>query len=390
MSHVIDIAKDIETLSGLLPKRPPKRKKNFFDILGVRNKETINSRVIAYFLKKDEEHGLETLFFDSLLQIIKTKLSSKAEGYLDLFSGDYKVTTEDSTSMAEEEFNKKIDITISGDDWSIIIENKLYHNLDNPLLVYWQHAKASSSNVIGIVLSLAKKTLLECSADEQIQFINITHQEWINQIQANSTAIVKHAEGHFYLKEYIKTIKSHYQHKMDEPKMNKLVNAIAQHHNEVKEIQNKLNDSIAFIERQTIEVFEAFGYEKTGSWFTNRAEPHQLYFYMTPAEEIILNNKLWFFYEVRNKTNELYKEHVQTNELKNHFEKIDYDKSRITILGNDKRANHSHIAKYSEENFLGDGESFKTKLTQVLTSHFLSQRGIVEETVKFLNAKLNQ
>jgi len=380
----------IENIALRLPKLPPKPIKNFFDILGIRNKETINSKIIAYFLDSEEEHGLKSLFFDSLIEILKEKSVNKPKEFFDTFSGKHKVILEDTTSYAVNysEKQKRIDITITGDDWCIIIENKLYHKLINPLKAYWQHAeKKYSKNLIGIVLSLDVKSYKECKVNDKIIFINITHQEWIAKIQSNLVLGEILGETNLlYLREYIKTINTHYQQKMDEPKMNNVINALVRQSGHVKEIQHKLNESITFIEHQIEEVFKSFGYKKVNHWYTHRGKPHQLYFYITPAEDIIMKNKFEFYYEVRNETNELYRDLIKKDVFKNTFENINY--TNIKISGNIVKKPQTHLAIYIESNFFGKKETFKETLTKILEDNFMGSDGIVEKSIAFLDNKL--
>ncbi|MEO5787747.1 PD-(D/E)XK nuclease family protein [Gelidibacter sp.] len=111
----------LEDIGSTLPDLPPLTPKNIFDILGVRNQENVNSKILAYFLDVNETHGLQSLFFDSLKTIIEDKGYANTE-FLDNFNGDFNVLTEDTTAFAENEAKKRIDISILGDDkWGIII-----------------------------------------------------------------------------------------------------------------------------------------------------------------------------------------------------------------------------------------------------------------------------
>ena len=126
---MLDFYKRINEVAKNLPELPKRPKKNFFDILGVERKETINSKMLAYFFNPNEEHGFGTLFFECLLKIISEK-SNKSE-LESIFSAPFKVELEVATLSADKTENqlKRIDLLILGSNWSIIIENKLYHHL---------------------------------------------------------------------------------------------------------------------------------------------------------------------------------------------------------------------------------------------------------------------
>ena len=202
-----DFEKVIENVAVRLPKLPAKRKKNIYDILGVQTKETINSRVLAYFLNNKEEHQFNTLFIDALKELLKEKQKDGTGIDIEAFTGDFNVLTEDVTRRAieEEEKQKRIDVSIEGNDWTIIIENKINHTLNNPLKAYWEHAQAKfSNNVIGVILSIPKLPRQECVVNDNIKYINITHKELIRRVQKNLIIGTKTNDlSLFYLKEYL-------------------------------------------------------------------------------------------------------------------------------------------------------------------------------------------
>jgi len=382
-----EFEKQIEDVAIRLPKLPSRRKKNIYDILGVKNKEPINSKVLAYFLNAQEEHQFNHLFIDSLKELIKEKEKQGTGVDVDNFNGGFNLLTEDITSKAskEEERQKRIDISIEGNDWIIIIENKINHLLDNPLQAYWEHAQAKfPNNVIGIILTISKIPRKECIVNDKIKYINITHKELIIRVQKNLIIGTKTNDLNlFYLKEYIKTIESHYKQKIDEPKMNNLVTAISNQRKEIKEIQKKINNSIAFIEEQTTQVFESFGYEKIGSWYVNRNLPYDLYFYVQPAKGTILNDDLWFCYELRNDTNTKYREGIKEADFKATFKIL--DKGNLQISGIKKSKNQTHVAVYFQKRLHLEKQSFKEIFSNCLSSHFMGENGIVAKTITFLD-----
>ena len=270
---MIDFEKTIEDVALGLGTLPEQKPKNLFDILGVRNKETINSKILGYFLDVNETHGLQSLFFDSLKAIIEAKGFADSNT-LDIHSGDFQVITEDTTTFAERETKKRIDISLIGaNNWGIIIENKLYHKVANPLKAYWEHTqKICGDNIIGILLTLfplnLKNDRQEISVKgKKVTYLNITHKEWIDEIQKQlNLGDIQNIEGLLYLKEYIKTIQSHYKAKMEASTFNNLAFSITKHNEEINDILNKIAQTSKFIEQQINEVFASFGFEKKGSW----------------------------------------------------------------------------------------------------------------------------
>lgn len=381
-----DFEKQIEDIAIRLPKLPSKRSKNLYDVLGVKNKETINSRVLAYFLDAHEEHKFGNLFFDALKELINEK---QEELDLEVYSGYFNVITEDSTSRSDEESEKqkRIDISIEGNDWCIIIENKINHTVNNPLKTYWTHAKAKfPDNVIGIILSISKVPKNECIVDETIKYINITHKELINRVQQNLIIGTKTSDiSLFYLKEYIKTIESHYKTMTDKPRMNEIVNAIVKQGNNIKSINNKVEASANFIDNEIKEVFESFGFKKVKNWYRNSEKHPDLFFWIHDSKKILFENKLWFCFETRNNTNAT----LNRAKLKELFNSFDYKNPKITHGNDGVTKVRTHIAKYADYDFIKDGVDFRTALTEVLEEYFMKpETGIVDKTVAFL--KQNQ
>jgi hypothetical protein len=386
---MLDFEKNIEKMAIRLPKLPSKTRKNIYDIFGVQRKETVNSRVLSYFLDSNEEHQFDCLFFDSLKELIKEKKQEGTNLDLEIFSGNFKVINEDQTFLSEDEKQKqkRIDISIEGDEWCIVIENKIDHRLNNPLRAYWEHAEAKFSlNVIGVVLSIKKLPLNDCIVDDKIRYINITHKELITRVQeklligtkTNSTSL-------FYLKEYIKNIESHYQSITDEPKMNEIVNAIVKQGENTKTILDNFDASVKFIDKCILEVFESFDFVKQGIWFKNNDLHPDIYFWIHDSKTILLENRLWFCFETRNETDKM----LNKTKLKDLYRDFSILDSRITFGNADNSKSRTHIAKYSEVNFLKEGESFKEKFTEILEKFFMNPKaGIVNKTVQHIKENL--
>lgn len=377
-----DFNKQIGDIAIRLPKLPTKRVKNLYDILGVRNKETVNSRILAYFLDSYEEHKFGNLFINSLKELIQEKDS---DAKLELFNGKFNVITEDQTYRSEDELHKqkRIDISLEGNNWSIIIENKIYHVLNNPLKTYWEHASKKAENVIGIILSISKIPQNECLVDGNVKFINITHKELVNRVQKNLIIGTKTSDtGLFYLKEYFKSIESHYKTKTDRPKMNEIVTTIIEHRKDIKEINEKIEKSLQFIKDEIHEIFEGYGFKKVAQWYRNHDKHSDLFFWVCDSKDILFHNNLWFCFETRNGTNR----QLDKKRLKEFHKELTSNDPRL-IIGDSKPSKaQTHIVEFHAPNFLQDGLNFRTAFTEILETHFMKpEAGIVDKTVAFLN-----
>jgi len=149
-----------------IPKYKPKPK-TFQSIARQPHYENVLSNLYAFYFDCREEHGMQNLFIDSLLQEIK-----KQKDF------DFPVTEFDAATECSTNKGGRVDLLISDENNAIIIENKVYHHLNNDLKDYWKSIE--QKNKIGIVLSLHKTQ----SIPHQ-QFINITHFDLLKAVMQN-------------------------------------------------------------------------------------------------------------------------------------------------------------------------------------------------------------
>lgn len=97
----------------------------------------------------------------------------------------------------------RIDILIQTNDCSVIIENKIFHILNNDLSDYWLSVGGENDSKIGIVLTLHHIHI------NNPHYINLTHLEWISEIE-NELALRPKSlktENAVLLYDFIDTIK---------------------------------------------------------------------------------------------------------------------------------------------------------------------------------------
>ena len=156
-------------LSKETPQAPEKRK-TFLEIGNLPHFENVISNYYSFYLDKDEEHRFDELFIKSITELIFKKTDKR------ITFDFYTVYTEYSTKN-----NGRIDILIEENDKSkaLIIENKIYHSLQNNLTDYWDSIEISNENKIGVLLTLdSQKT-------ENENFVNITHRQLLTQVKKN-------------------------------------------------------------------------------------------------------------------------------------------------------------------------------------------------------------
>jgi hypothetical protein len=180
----------------------PKKVTTLFDIAGFPNYETVMSNFYSFYLDPNGQHGFNDLFISALSDIIERKTKGLS------------VIANSKICYTEREVNtdngKYIDIVVrepsESDDRvenAIIIENKVDASVYNDLMEYYNSIKVNK-NKIGVVLSLRQE------ADLPEEFINITHDEFINQVEQSSGSYFLNADlkQTVILKEFIQNIKS--------------------------------------------------------------------------------------------------------------------------------------------------------------------------------------
>ena len=146
--------------------------KTFLEIANQPHYENVISNIYAFYFDSQEEHGLGKLFVDSLIELLKSKHQIEIEEQDYLFV-ETEVVIEDQ---------KRIDIALFNHDIAIIIENKIYHHLNNDLKTYFNHYK--QKNKYGIVLSL-----LPVSDINNSNFKNLLHKELLDLVIENLTKL---------------------------------------------------------------------------------------------------------------------------------------------------------------------------------------------------------
>lgn len=177
-----------------------KRPKTFLGIAKQPHYENVMSNIYAFYFNVNEVHGMSDLFINSLLEIILESKIGQEKTVNEI--SDFTVETEVYTAK-----NGRIDILLSNENHAIIIENKVYHTLNNDLQDYFKSTKVNENKVenkIGIVLSLNRMNPNhEC-------FINITHVDLLKRVIANLGNYIMDAK-----EKYVVFLKDFYQNSIN-------------------------------------------------------------------------------------------------------------------------------------------------------------------------------
>ncbi len=169
--------------------------KTFLGIAKQPHYENVISNIYAFYFDTNEGHTLKDLFIKSLLELINNSSLAKQNIVFETFL-NFKVVTEYGTKN-----QKRIDLLLQNNDQAIIIENKIYHQLNNDLDEYYNEIDVA--NKMGIVLTLHPITDIKHQ-----RFINITHLQLVNKVLENLGNYVLNANDKYlvFLKDFCQNI----------------------------------------------------------------------------------------------------------------------------------------------------------------------------------------
>lgn len=182
-------------------------KRTLLDIMGCTKLENRWSDLYQFFLLEGEEHGLKDLFIRSLEELIGVD-----KGWMKNFCVLREDSTKESSTEKEggcEKQNKnrnshkkekgRIDLLILGEDKkAIIIENKVFHTLDNPLEQYVKTTKAKGWTDIKVIVLALYNNYGDINSIDGCECLNLTHSNYINKVMENLPNYLSEANS-FYL-----------------------------------------------------------------------------------------------------------------------------------------------------------------------------------------------
>ena len=185
-----------------IPQKPT-WKRTLLDIMGCTKLENRWSDLYQFFLLEEEEHGLKDLFIRSLEELIGVK-----KGWMKNFC----VLREYPTKESSTEEEGRIDLLILGEDKkAIIIENKVFHNLDdNPLEQYVKTTKEKGWTDIKVIVLSLSNNYGDIDSIDGCKCLNLTHSNYINKVKENLPNYLSEANSFYLLilKNFIQNIKN--------------------------------------------------------------------------------------------------------------------------------------------------------------------------------------
>lgn len=139
---------------------------SIFDVAGYPHYENVCSNILAFYLNPNNEHGLGSLLFSSLMNLAKSD---------DSCQGNFQVYREYSTKRGG-----RLDLLIETDNQLIGIENKIFHDLRNDL-----HDYSSTIDELSVQKNLSPVKIVLSIKDHAVDngFIGITYKNFIAEIR---------------------------------------------------------------------------------------------------------------------------------------------------------------------------------------------------------------
>ncbi len=141
---------------------------NYFSVSGYPHYENVASNILQFFFDSRAGHGMKDLWLSSLLECYKEKKEIRID--------DAEVISIEREYLCEEQ--KRIDLLIETTQHIIVIENKIYATLDNPLEIYHRAVERMNEEkiLVEIVLSMREE-------QDQKGFINIRYDDFLDRVQ---------------------------------------------------------------------------------------------------------------------------------------------------------------------------------------------------------------
>ncbi|MGL5889150.1 MAG: PD-(D/E)XK nuclease family protein [Bacteroidia bacterium] len=171
-----------------------RKEDTFLSIAGIQYRENTISRIYAYFLNHRNKE-ISNLLFSTLIELINEKNSKRNFKFED----EYNCQLEYGTTNGN-----RIDIVIESNSSNnqqqsaIIIENKVFHILNNDLNDYWNSVPAY--NKAGVLLTLKSQDTGNSN------YVNITHKEWGSRILSQRFPYSLSPKEYIYINDFLKNL----------------------------------------------------------------------------------------------------------------------------------------------------------------------------------------
>ncbi|MFW5872641.1 MAG: PD-(D/E)XK nuclease family protein [bacterium] len=400
----------INELIKLIPETSSHRK-NLIEIAGYPKWENVNSNLLAFYLDEKEEHGFGRLFLNSLIDLYESKQDK--ETTREIFDTDYIIEREASTDLGG-----RIDIVVSSDtvyeseetalpsNWSIIIENKLFAELYNNLIDYWDSVNAEQKIGIALTVHPVAPDLL---TQGEVTFVNILHKDLVEKVKQNlSEYYLESDDRHLlFLKEYIANVKSYYKDKNKMQNLDKTLELFHSKKEEIKKLKEIEMELLKHVSNALFNIMTEIGYppnswrisskgrhfhmNDVGTSFSEEIKNNLKYAkkfrFWIDIDELRNNNSIKGVFELYGKSNTKY-----GDKLKERLYTQSIFTDRVSIVtGGKSGAGYQHVYTFTIP--IGDFKDvgFSERLKEVLMKEiFNNEKNLIENAVLELKKIMEQ
>lgn len=168
----------------------------FIEIAGYPHYENVSSNILSFYFDTENVHQLKELFVISLLNCIE--IDPKKYSSLKSLRVEREFTTNN---------NKRIDLFVEFEEFTLTIENKIFHNLNNDLVEYEKFISHKYFHKENFFIILSPET------SSPKKFLSLTYNRFFEEIKRllGSYIFVGNSDYINYLKDYILTMTKLFQ-----------------------------------------------------------------------------------------------------------------------------------------------------------------------------------
>jgi hypothetical protein len=350
---------------------PPMQEKTevtFLDIAGISYNENVISHCYAMFLRTGLNERISETFLNAIVLLIKDKTGRELE------FPEHECELEVKTLLGN-----RIDIVIKSkpSDTAIIIENKIYHHLNNDLNDYYDSVTAMNKQ--GILLTLfPHKVPFELSD----RFINITHLEIVNRIESLGFPLSASTNLYTYVNDFIENIKRLSKKKT----MDENTKFFFSHTAEILLAQSTHASALQYVKRQmdmAAEKIDWSTYGNSNNWchiWDKKNNLEHIFFAVSFHELLTVHRKLTIYIQIDSSIKP-YEEPIR---------KFLIDNSNNLDRGEASKPWFAHLLQKEYSLELENIEDLSNYVSGKLTSEFMKPFNSIQEHLKQLRQGQNQ
>jgi hypothetical protein len=207
----------------------PRVERNIFSIGGRGHYENPITDILAFFINPNEEHGFGTLFLQSLFEsaiVVPPILQVSAPPCREQYSNQ----------------GNSLDLVVEGDDWVLVVENKVWHQAVNPFDDYVQFARAYYKGKTPYFILLSVREEMPPTG-----WRNVTWRTYVDQLKKNVGAYLTTAgnvKWHVIMREFLLNVESECG---DESMSDARIEFVRSNYEAIQEMNEMLKEYISYM-----------------------------------------------------------------------------------------------------------------------------------------------